>query len=248
MTKRKKSEVDVLVALGPDITRLLIKTLTPQQVVKTCSVSKEIRKFCNEAFYQTYLEEKLKVTVKPANYTWKRVLKEVAIFKEPNFPFDIGKKELVDRVKTKMEDIINYEKFVEVEERMADIPGEGLETDRIDLGFDIFLHYIGYVFGIGKIVVVYSILDERYDDPDDFEYKVQELEVKRTPKFELTMGLMYILDKVVKPELKLSEVKPETEKYLMNKYKRLVFVLGEEKNLTGLSDKELLEKYSEEES
>ena len=246
MTKRKKSEVDVLVALGPDMTRLLIKNLTPQQVVKTCSISKEIRKSCNEEFYQTYLSEKLKVTIKPTNYTWKRVLKEIAIFKEPKFPFDISKTVLIERVKNKMVDIINYEKFVEVEESMADIPGEGLETDRIDLGFDIFLHYIGYVFGLGKIVVVYSTLDERSDDHDDFEYKVQELGVKRTPKFELTMGLIYSLDKVVKPELKLSEVKPETEKYLMNKYKRLVLVLSEEQNMTGLSDKELLEKYSEE--
>ena len=246
MTKRKKSEVNVLVALGPDVTRLLIKKLTPQQVVKTCSTSQAIRKFCNEEFYQTYLKEKLKVTAKPANYTWKRALKEVAIFKEPKFPFDIGTQALVDRVKTKMEDIINFDKFAEVEEMMADIPGEGLETDRTDLGFDIFLHYIGYVFGIGKIVVVYSTLDERYDDHDDFEYKVQELSVKRTPKFELMMGSIYSLDKVVKPKLKLSEVKPEIEKYLMNKYQRLVFVLNESEKLIGLTDDELLEKYSEE--
>ena len=232
-TNPKESKFHFVDKLGPDVFFKLLKDLSPIEVVNTCSTSKEMSRLCDENFYKKYLSENFNITSKTNSYTWKRVTNELS-----NLNID----QTIELVNNEIYKLANFDTYSDIDERIAE-PGGG-ESLEWDINFDIDIHYIGYVFGINKIIVIYTIYDEQIDEipshPDN--YLVQEFDLKIKPKLSIKSGISYRFVKI-KKNIQKDEISNVMTEYIIKKYERPVFVMSVWQTFVGMTYEELFETY-----
>ena len=234
-TDPKESKFHFVDKLGPDVFFKLLKDLSPIEVVNTCSTSKEMSKLCDDNFYKKYINENFNITSKPDSYTWKRVMNELS---------SLNIDQTIELINNEISKLANFDKYSDIEERISE-PGGGESLDW-DIKIDIDIHYIGYVFGINKIIVIYSIYDEQIDKipshPDN--YMVQEFDLKIKPKLSIKSGISYLFGKI-KKNINKGKISNVMTEYIMKKYEQPVFVISVWETFEGMTYEELFETYHE---
>jgi len=244
-TIKSDTKIHILDKLGLDIVYLMMKDLSPQDIVNTCSKSKEMKQYCNDEFYKKYLNERFDIIIKPQNYTWFKIISELATFKKDKLPFGKDKLNTISEIISVVAESANFDKFVDLEEQFADIPNEGGWEIDWDTPFEIEVHYIGYIYGKNKIIVVYSVYDEQIDEkmlPED--YKILELDYITKPKLIIKINHMYRLGRI-KEGIEEKEIVKVMNEYLIKKYDSMVFVLSKLEQFEGMTYNELFEKYQQ---